>query len=158
MDQAVIFRDLLNHGPKLSPADSQRRAATELPECVRQSALTWWPDRTETNGTGRRLVIGVAVWSNYDLRLLDLVNEVVLAGNHSDVLVAVFDIDAVASQAELQRIFPGIGEVIQTPAVGYWDGGQLKETASGFSGRQLVGRVLGFDPQLAVEQPVQTAG
>ncbi|MBY0457394.1 MAG: hypothetical protein K2V38_08665, partial [Gemmataceae bacterium] len=59
---------------------------------------------------------------------------------------------------KLQRLFPGIGEVFHTPAVGYWEGGQLKETASGFLGRQLIGKLLNFDPQRALEQPAQTAG
>jgi hypothetical protein len=149
MDQVVTFRDLRASDPK---------ASEQLAERVRRSALTWFPDRAETNGAGRRLVIGVAVWSNYDLRLLDLVNEAVRAGKQLDLHVAVFNIDELSSPAELQRIFPGIGEVFQTPAVGYWEAGQLKETASGFAGRQLVARLLGFDPKLVLEQPAASAG
>lgn len=149
MDQAVTFCDLSSRDP---------HAAKVLAERVRRSALAWFPDRADTNGTGSRLVIGVAVWSNYDLRLLDLANEAVASGAHERVQVAVFNIDDIASPADLQRIFPGIGEVFQTPAVGYWEAGELKETATGFFARQLVGRVLGFDSQLAVEQPAQTAG
>jgi hypothetical protein len=149
MDQAVTFRDLRSSDPK---------APEQLAERVRRSALAWFPDCAETNGIGRRLVIGVAVWSNYDLRLLDLVNEAVTAGKQPDLHVAVFNIDELSSPAELQRIFPGIGEVFQTPAVGYWEAGQLKETASGFAGRQLVGRLLGFDPKLVLEQSAAAAG
>lgn len=147
MDEAVTFRDLRSSDPK---------ASEQLAERVRRSALAWFPDRSETNGTGIRLVIGVAVWSAYDLRLLDLVNEAV--AKRSDLHVAVFNIDQLASAAELQRIFPSIGEVFQTPAVGYWEAGQLKETASGFAGRQLVGRLLDFDPKLVLEQPAAAAG
>jgi hypothetical protein len=158
MDQAVTFRDLLSHDPKLSAAESQQRATAELPDRVRRSALAWWPDRTDTNGTGRRLVIGVAVWSNYDLRLLDLVNEAVASGTRPDLNVAVFNLDELAPPSELQRMFPGIGEVLQTPAVGYWEAGQLKETASGFNARQLVARLLGFDPKLILERPAAAAG
>ena len=37
-------------------------------------------------------------------------------------------------------------------------GGKLKQVASGYHGRQLVGQLLGFDPQLALERPVATSG
>ena len=149
MDQALTFRDLSSSDPQV---------ANTLTERVRQSALAWWPDRAGINGTGSRLVVGVAVWSNYDLRLLDLMNEAVANGAHGRVQVVVFNIDELASAAELQRIFPGIGEVLQTPAVGYWEAGELKETAIGFHARQLVGRLLGFDPQLATHSPATAAG
>jgi hypothetical protein len=140
MDEAVTFRDLRVSDP---------HASRQLAERVRQSALTWFPDHVETNGTGRRLVVGVAVWSNYDLRLLDLMNE---AAKQPDLCVAVLNIDELGSQADIQRVFPGIGDVFQTPVVGYWAAGQLRETASGFAGRQLVGRLLGFDPQVVLQQ------
>ena len=158
MDQAVIFHGLLSHEPKLPPAESQRRAAAELPDRVRLSALEWWPDRTATNGTGSRLVLGVAVWSNYDLRLLDRINEAVAADAQPGLHVAVFNYDDVGSTDEFQRIFPGIGEVLQPPAVGYWEAGELKETATGFFARQLVGRLLNFDPNLVLEKPAVAAG
>ena len=158
MDQAVIFRDLLTHEPKLPAAESQRRASAELPDRVRKSVLTWWPDRSDTNGTGSRLVLGVAVWSNYDLRLLDLMNEAVASGTQPGLSVAVFNLDDVGSPDEFQRIFPGIGEVLQAPAVGYWEAGKLKETATGYFARQLVGRLLNFDPNLVLEKPAVAAG
>ncbi|MDB5312113.1 MAG: hypothetical protein JWO38_6315 [Gemmataceae bacterium] len=67
-----------------------------------------------------------------------------------------FNVDELSSPAELERIFTGIGTVYHTPAVGYWAAGQLKETASGFDARQLVARLLGFDPNLVLEQPAAT--
>lgn len=147
MDEAVTFRDLSSRDPQ-----------GVLAARVRRSALSWFPDRPETNGTGRRLILGVAVWSMYDLRLLDLVNDAVASGSHPELQVAVFNVDELVSPTELQRIFPGIGEVLQSPAVGYWEAGQLKETATGFHARQLVGRVLGFDPNLVLESPTAAAG
>jgi hypothetical protein len=147
MDQAVTFRDL-------RPSDAQ--VAVALEDRVRQSALTWFPDRAETNGPGRRLIIGVAVWSVYDLRLLQLLNDAVAGGARPDLHVAVFNIDS--SPTDLQRLFPGIGEVYQPPVVGYWEAGQLKESGFGFAARQLVGRLLGFDPNLVLQQSAQVAG
>lgn len=134
----------------------------------------------------RRLLIGVALWSNCDLRLLDLIGTA-LKSDPDGVRVEVFNLDELAPPAELQRhlsnpgtyaappienwalgpakeaasnfvarlqlLIPRIGEVSQPPAVGYWEAGQLKESAFGFFGRQLIGRVLGFDPNLVLEQP-----
>ena len=149
MDQAVTFSDLRS---------SDLQAAAALKERVLRSALAWFPERPETNVSGRRLVIGVAVWSIYDLRLLQLTNEAIVNRKQPDLHVAVFNIDELASPDELQRLFPGIGEVLHTPAVGYWEAGQLKETASGFAARQLVARLLGFDPKLVLEQPAPAVG
>ena len=125
---------------------------------MRRSALAWFPDRAETNGPGRRLIIGVAVWSVYDLRLLQLVNETVSGGAQPDLHVAVFNIDALTLPNDLQRLFPGIGEIYQPPVVGYWEAGQLKELGAGFAARQLIGRLLGFDPNLVLQQAAQVAG
>lgn len=155
MDQTITFSDLLTRDPSFSAGDAQRRARELLPDLVRRSALVWYPDHAGANGPAPRLVVGVAVWSNYDLRLLDILNELAARGNQPPV--AVFDIDALASPDELERIFPGIGPVLQTPVVGCWDGGQLLETASGFAARQLLGRVLGFDPQLVLTPPARVA-
>ena len=87
----------------------------------------------------------MAVWNGYDLGLLDLLNEEAAARQPAEVSVAVFDVDTLDSPDALEHIIPGIGIPYQSPVVGYWDGGQLKATAWGFEGRQLVARVLGLD-------------
>ena len=155
MDQTVTFLDLLTLEPALPATDAQSRARIELPTLVRRSALLWFPDLAGANGKAERFVIGVAVWSNYDLRLLDLLNEV--SARSDAPAVAVFDLDALASPDELERTFPGIGPVFQTPVVGHWRDGNLVETASGFAARQLLGSALGFDPQLVIQPPAQVA-
>jgi hypothetical protein len=128
-----------------------------LKERVHRLALAWFPDHPETHGADRLLVLGVAAWSIYDVRLLTFVGDAVAGGAQPDLHVSVFDVDKLASSAELQRIFPGIGEGFHTPVAGYWEAGQLKETASGFAARQLIGRLLRFDPKSGLEH-YTTAG
>ena len=118
--------------------------------------MDWWPIDATPHGPASRLLIGVAVWSGYDLRLLDLLDEAIRAGRGSDILVGVFDIDRVGSPAELERLLPGIGNVLQSPVVGYWVAGRLREHASGHEARQLVSRLFGFDPNALVERPTPT--
>lgn len=118
--------------------------------------MDWWPIDAAPVGTGNRLLIGVAVWSAYDLRLLDLIEQAVRDGRGTEVQVGVFDVDRLGSAADFERLIPGIGGVTQTPVVGYWVGGKLREHASGFLARQLVAGLFGFDPNAAVERPVAT--
>ena len=137
---------------------SGHQTTTLLKERAQRLGLTWLSDDLESQSLGRRLVLGVAAWSIYDVRLLTLVSDAVASGAQLGLNVVVFDADELLSSAELQSKFPGIGEVFHTPIAGYWEAGQLKETASGFAGRQLVGRLLGFDPKLVLEQPAAAAG
>jgi hypothetical protein len=109
------------------------------------------PDDRDVQSPGLRLVLGAASWSIYDVRLLVRVSEAVASGAHPDIHVAVFDVDQIGSSAEFQRLFPGIGEVFHTPVVGLWEDGELKEVGSGFAARQIVGRLLGFDPAHGLE-------
>jgi hypothetical protein len=134
MDQATItFLDLLRRDPALSVGERQNRASEELPDWVRSSALRWLTQTDSVNGTGDKLVVGVAVWSRYDLTLLDDLNA--FAAANPDVRVYVFDVDRIGGQFD--RFVPGIGDVGQTPVVGVWAGGVLVAKDTGFAGRQL---------------------
>jgi hypothetical protein len=129
-------------------ADAQ---ATALKARVGRLGLTWFPDRPESHTVGRALVLGVAAWSIYDVRLLCLVADARARATAPALDVAVFDVDELLSSAELRRIFPGIGKVFHVPVAGYWEAGQLKEVASGFAARELIGRLLGIDPSSGLE-------
>src|SRR4051812_13634623 len=118
-------------------ADPQTTAVLKVR--VERYGLAWFPDHPITARPGRRLVLGVAGWSIYDVRLLSFVRDAVASNAQPDLHVAVFDVDELPSSVELQRIFPGIGEVFHTPVAAYWEAGQLKEATSGFAARQLIG-------------------
>lgn len=156
VDQTVTrFRSLLNPIPGEEPGAAQHRAPQLLPERVKRSPLDWWPPDAVPNGTEDRLLIGVAVWSRYDLNLLDLVEDVVRAGRGPVVPVGVFDLDRLTPD-DLNRLLPGLGPVHHPPVVGHWVGGRLARVACGFEARQFVAGLLGFDARLAIEQPAVT--
>jgi hypothetical protein len=127
-----------------------------LPERLMHSAMDWWPVDAAPIGTGNRLLIGVAVWSGYDLTLLDLLDEAIRTGRGSETPVGVFDIDRVSSLEQLERLLSGIGPIHQTPVVGHWVAGKLTEVASGFLGRQLVCRLFGIDHKAVIDRPTVT--
>ncbi|MBA4065962.1 MAG: hypothetical protein C0501_20035 [Isosphaera sp.] len=120
---------------------------------MKRSPLDWWPADAVPNGTGDRLLIGVAVWSRYDLNLLDLVEGVVRVGRGSVVPVGVFELDRITPE-DLDRLLPGLGPIHHPPAVGHWVGGALTRVACGFEARQFVAGMLGFDARLTIGQPV----
>ena len=139
MDQTVTtFAALLAPGPLLTPADEQRRASNLLPISVADSAMHWLASPESLNGTGEKLVVGVAVWSRYDLALLDELNQ--FAAAHPGLRICIFDVDRVGG--EFERFVPGVGDVTQTPVVGRWSGGSLVEKGTGHAGREIARRMI----------------
>ncbi len=154
MDQAVnSFRSLLSGSPGEEPGVAQRRVATVLPERVKASNFDWWPTDAVPNGTGNRLLIGVAIWSGSDLTMLDLLENAVLRGKPASVPVGVFDIDQLLP-ADLERLLPGLGVVHHSPVVGFWERGELVEKACGFQAREIVSRLFGLDPKDMIDHRI----
>jgi hypothetical protein len=151
------FSDLTNPLPGELPGDAQRRARGAFPASVAASRLEHWTPGIERSAP-RVLVVGIGVWSRYDLRLLDLLDET-LSTSAPDIRVAVFDIDTSLSADELERRLPGQGRPHHTPVVGYWKDGEFAASDSGYPARQLVYRVLALDPQTADQfiAPVRTS-
>ena len=153
MDQAVnSFRALLTAAVGELPGETQLRAARLLPERVKAGPLDWWPTDAIPNGTGDRLLVGIAVWSAYDLTLLDLLENAVRHGHGAGTPVGVFNVDQLAP-AGLERLLPGIGFVHHSPVVGHWVGGKLVEKSCGFHARELVSRLFGLDAKAVIERP-----
>ena len=139
MDQTLrMFAALLDPDPALTPGEEQRRASNLLPVLVSRSQMHWLPAPEPPNGTGEKLVIGVAVWSRYDLALLDELNQ--FASTHPGVCICVFDVDRIGG--EFEQFVPGIGGVGQTPVIGRWSGGVLVESGTGHAGREIVRRLM----------------
>ena len=157
VDEAVAtFRELLNPIRGEEPGEAQRRAARLLPERLMRSPMDWWPIDAVPHGPGNRLLIGVAVWSGYDLKLLDALEEAIRDGRGSGILVGVFDIDRLESPSDIERLIPGVGSVSHTPVVGYWVAGKLAEHGTGYPGRQLVCRLFGLDHNTIVQRAAAT--
>lgn len=136
------FHDLFQHKTRwagVGPVPDRRPLL--FPGFVERSPKLhlWSPDMLVPE-TGPRLLLGVATWSGYDAKLLDLLEEL----PSSAVRVDVFDIDTCQQPGDLDRYVPGAAPPNHTPLVGYWLDGKLVESASGFHGRQLVARVCGI--------------
>jgi hypothetical protein len=129
------FSDLLYYPEKA--LEAQTRANEKLPSQLRDSNLNLWHlgDQIETQGT--RYLIGIAVWSVYDLRLLDKLDAALLK-KERNVRIDVFNIDWCKSQEEISAYVPEIDKVFATPVVGVWkDGKQIKQ-ASNYLGRMIL--------------------
>ncbi len=86
-----------------------------------------------------------------DLVEVALSRQIMQQDQATPLRVEIFSTLDCLSQSEFEKCIPGIEPVIQTPVVGFYDDGVLRETATGFAGRALVGRVCGFDPALTLE-------
>jgi hypothetical protein len=142
------FRAFIDSVPGLSPGERQNLARRLLPDRIAQSSLRWWSPDKALPTEQRFLLVGVAVWSGYDMNLLDHLDLAVKSGANPATNVFVFDTDAVSTPEGFESILPGIGFVHHTPVVGYWDRGKLVEKAVGFEGRQIVARLFGIDESL----------
>lgn len=130
-------------GDRLSP-DTRRQL---FPEVVKQSRrFHLWRPGDPFPEIARRLLIGVATWNGSDMVLLDMIEESNDASGPAPLQIDVFDLDSCRNPDEIQKIIPGIGLVTQSPAVGYWIDGSLKEKGTGHTGRYLITTLCDLDP------------
>ncbi len=134
-------------------------AAVESPPVAPRGVpgrVNWWTPGDPVAGRGRRLLVGVARWSGYDVRVLDR-TAAVLARGPADVVVDVFDMDAVHTPAGFDRYIPGLGDVLVSPIAGLWEGGRLVRSAVGHPARELVAEVLGVTVDTLLPAPASHA-
>jgi hypothetical protein len=131
------FQDLLSSVESGSPAEQQHRAARQFPDEVRAHGMRLWRPGDSYNSTGVRILVGVAAgYSLYDLQLMDDLDLGIHRGRLSSVALDVFDMSAIETQHELEAYIPGITPVNQTPVLGIWTDGVLRERLQGFSAKQ----------------------
>ncbi|MFO0926559.1 MAG: hypothetical protein U0736_05900 [Gemmataceae bacterium] len=141
------FRDLLQADLTATPTEDQLRASAGLAAAVAGSHLRWWQRCDGPAGTGTRLLLAVAPYSQYDLTLLDLIDEQ-LGAAPLPVTVYVANLLEYATLAELSADFPGVGPAPQTPIVALWDGSSSPTVVWGKRGRDLLARALGLGADL----------
>jgi hypothetical protein len=130
--------------PELGPGHFDFTNPDRLfPATVAESRLHLWNPGDPVAHLGTRILIGVATWSGYDMRLLDVIDEALEKTNGNTPLVEVFNAGSLTSQEAFQDYIPGIGEVVQVPVVGIWHDGRIVERASGYAARDLVARMSG---------------
>ncbi len=137
------FRNLLTANPASSPADEQRRASQGLADVVAQSRLRWWADRQAAPAQEKCLVLVVAPFSQYDLTLLDVLDEK-LAAAPAEVPVYVANLQDYATPEQLNAEFPGVGAAPQPPLAALCDSGSPKAVACGKKARDLAAQTLGL--------------
>ncbi|HJT76734.1 MAG TPA: hypothetical protein VJ739_05985 [Gemmataceae bacterium] len=116
----------------------------EFPAAVAGSSLRLWRPGDPLSDHGTRILIGIATWSGYDMRLLDVVEEGMARG--SAPAVAVFNTSDCRTQDDFNKYVPGLGAVYQTPVVGIWQDGRLEWSGQGAEARERVARLFGSGP------------
>lgn len=135
------FVDLLAGGAVKSPSEQQLCAQECLPIAISSSNLNVWKPGDSFAKQGRRILVGVATYSIADLCLLDALNELLNSNTLGCDRVDVFNVLDCRTTADFDEYVPTIGTVFQTPVVGVWEGGVLKEKASGAAARNLLYRL-----------------
>jgi hypothetical protein len=151
------FKDLLTPGLHSTPKDEQQRASSGLADAVSGSNLRRWEGRGVLPAQGECLLLAVAPYSQYDLTLLDILDES-LDSRLSSVPVYVVNLLDYDSVDQVRVDFPGIGQVQQTPLAALWESGAAKKIAWGKQARDMVAEALGLDPEdvshrVAAESP-----
>ena len=60
----------------------------------------------------------------------------------SDYDIFILDVVFVKKGLEIEKIFPGVTKIFQTPIVGIWENSSLKEMKWGYEGRRILEHVL----------------
>jgi hypothetical protein len=137
----ALFKEASSRsGPRndcLESADCQFQALVEQGpfQLGRHDAAI--PDR------GTRLLIGVATWSGYDMRLLDIIVDSQRRNLQEDLIVEVFNVAECRKASDFRRYIPKLQHVFHTPVVGVWRNGQFQDTWQGRQAREFVALQFG---------------
>jgi hypothetical protein len=140
------------HKLNLEPPPAPEQLDAHFRERAAMSGLGVWKPGDAIPESGRRLLVGVALYSADELRVLDVAAEVARRPN-SAVRLEVFNTAACRGQEDVNEYIPELAPVYQTPFVGLWQDGLLIEKASGYAGRKLIARVLDVDPAIFTARP-----
>lgn len=120
------------------PAEQQQRARQEFPLLAEQAGFHLWQPGDSIADQGTRFLIGIETASRYDMILLDALADAMVDGRIGEDRIDLFDVAEIKSMADFEHYIPGIGDVYQTPVVGYWENGVLQQKAWGAGGRNLL--------------------
>lgn len=120
-DRSAVFPEVVSHSPR----------------------LRLWDKNAGVPSSGRFLLVGVATWSGYDMKLLDVLEST----PGGPEVIGVFDTADCRSNEDFEARIPGIGTVFQTPVVGLWENGHLVASASGHAARKIAFEACSIDPE-----------
>lgn len=110
---------------------------------VLRSPLHLWRPGEPVEQRGVRLLLGVATWSGYDMRLLDVVEEALVRDSSTAPTVDVFNTQDCQRPGAFRRYIPGLRKVFQMPVAGIWREGALDWSGQGYEAREQVARMFG---------------
>jgi len=125
------------------PDEHTKDLSARLAEALSGSQLHFWKPGDPVARLNRRVLIGVAPYSRYDVNLLAALDELQL--DSSFERIDIFDVLACQSQADFEKYIPGIEKVYQTPVVGLWENRRLVQHLSGNNARELLMRMYDID-------------
>lgn len=125
------FLDLLKP-VLLDPGKQQEYAKQQFPYLVKESKYLKWRDN---NRLSNCMLIIVAHWSQYDLAMLDIIEETLTSESIPVYLT-------LAGLEDLDEIQP------KMPVVSFYEDKNIPEKkAWGKNGRDLIAEILGLDPE-----------
>lgn len=90
-----------------------------------------------------RYLIGVATWSGYDMRLLDVIAQAIQAIPTEAPAIDVFNTADCRHAEDFARYVPGLHDVSQTPILGFWRVGHLYSSLQGYAARDWLAKLFG---------------
>ncbi len=118
-------------------------ADRQLPKLLAGTPLRLWAPVDPVSDRGVRLLVGVATWSGYDMRLLDVMAEGLLRGRTAVSDVDIFNTADCQRHADFRRYIPKLRTVLQMPVAGVWVSGQLNWAGQGAEARDHVAQMFG---------------
>lgn len=118
---------------------------TWFPKEFPRKALVWCQFGGPIERSNSRVLIGVATWSQHDMKLLDELERKLSDSPIAGDRVEIFDISDTRAE-EFDKYIPGIGRVFQTPILGIWEKGILVAARSGARARDLLVERYELDP------------
>ena len=140
------FFDLfVRHSSDPSVRDYPTWADQRFPELVASSSFHLWrPGDPIIFKDNVRLLVGVATWSGYDMRLLDVIAEAIRRKSVVPPVVDVFNTVGCQRAEDFARYIPGLHEISQTPVAGFfWQEEQFSTSYQGHAARQTVAKIFG---------------
>jgi hypothetical protein len=122
----------------------------DFPAAVAESHLRLWKPGDPIPDRGTRVLFGVAMWSQYDLHLLDVINQALAERDDNDLTVDVFNAGILTTLEDFENYIPGL-EAHHTPVLGIWQDGKLIERQFGYHASDRIARMFGASADEIVE-------
>lgn len=140
----TTFFDLfVRHSSDPSVWDDPTWADRQFPELVASSPFNLWRPGDAIPEHGPRHLIGVATWSGYDMRLLDVIAESIRHHPVDPTTIDVFNTADCHSVKDFARYIPGLNEVSHTPVWSFWNNGELCASVEGHTARGELAKFFG---------------